>query len=39
MSLTLANVCAFIPCKLLIALMGLPRLGAAFYTKTAHECA
>jgi len=38
-SLTLPNVYAFILSKLLIALMVFPRLGAAFYTKTAHKCA
>jgi len=37
-SLTLANVYAFILAKLLIALMRFPRLGAAFYNDTAHEC-
>jgi len=37
-SLTVPNVCAFIPSKLLIALMGFPRLGAAFYTQTADGC-
>jgi len=37
-SLTFPNVYAFILSKLLIALMGFPRLGAAFYTETAHEC-
>jgi len=36
-SLTLSNVSAFIHSKLLIVLMGFPRLGAAFYTQTAHE--
>ena len=36
-SLTLPNVCAFILSKLLIALMGFPWLGAAFYAETAHE--
>jgi len=36
--LTLPNVYAFILSKLLIALMGFPRLGAAFYPETAHEC-
>jgi len=29
---------AYILSKLLIALMGLPRLGAAIYTETACEC-
>ena len=38
-SLNLPNVYTFILSKLLIALMGFPRLGAAFYTETAHECA
>jgi len=37
-SLTLPDVYTFILSKLLIALMGFPRLGAAFYTETAHEC-
>jgi len=37
-SLTLPDVYAFILSKLLIALMGFPRLGAAFYTETAQEC-
>ena len=37
-SLTPPNVCAFILSRLLIPLMGFPRLGAAFYTETAHEC-
>jgi len=37
-SLTLPDVYAFILSKLLIALMGCPRPGAAFYTETAHEC-
>jgi len=36
-SLTLPNVCAFILSKLLIALMGFPRLGAAFYIEISHE--
>jgi len=36
-SLTLPNVYALILSKLLITLMGLPRVGAAFYTETAHE--
>jgi len=36
-SLTLPNVCVFILSKLLIALMGFPRLDAAFYTETTHE--
>jgi len=36
--LTLLNVYAFIRSKLLIALMGFPTLGAAFYAETAHEC-
>jgi len=35
--LTLPNVYAFILSQLLIALVGFPRLGAAFYTETAHE--
>jgi len=35
--LTLSNVYAFILAKLLIALMGFPRLRAAFYTETAYE--
>jgi hypothetical protein len=38
MSLTLPNVYASILSKLLIPFMGFPRLGAAFYTETAHEC-
>jgi hypothetical protein len=37
-SLTLPNMYAFILSKLLIALMGFPRLGAAFYTETAQKC-
>jgi len=37
-SLTLPNVYALILSKLLIALMGFPRLGAAFYTEAADEC-
>ena len=37
-SVTFPNVYAFILCILLIALMGFPQLGAAFYTQTAHEC-
>ena len=37
-SLTVPDVYAFILSKLLIALMGFPRLDAAFYTETAHEC-
>jgi len=37
-SLTLPSVCAFILSKLLIALMGFPRLGASFSTQTTHEC-
>jgi hypothetical protein len=36
-SLTLPDVYAFIIIKWLIALMGIPRLGAALYTETAHE--
>jgi len=36
-SLTLPNVCAFILSKLLIVLMGFPRLGAALYTEIARE--
>ena len=36
-SLTLPDVYAFILSTLLIALMGFPRLGAAFHTETAHE--
>jgi len=36
-SVTLPNVCAFILSKLLIALMGFQRLGAAFYSEIAHE--
>ena len=38
-SLTLPNVYAFILSQLLITLMCFPRLGAAFHTQTAHECA
>jgi hypothetical protein len=37
-SLTLRIVCAFIGSKLLMALMGFPRLGVAFDPETAHEC-
>jgi len=37
-SLTLPDVYAVILSKFLIALIGFPRLGAAFYTKPAHEC-
>jgi len=37
-SLNVPNDRAYILSKLLIALMGFPKLGAAFYTKTAHEC-
>jgi hypothetical protein len=37
--LTLPNVCPVILSKLQIALMGFPRLGAAFYSQTAHEYA
>jgi hypothetical protein len=35
--LTLPNVCAFILFKLLIVLLGFPRLAVAFYRETAHE--
>jgi len=35
--LTLLNVCTFILSKLLIALMGFPRLGVAVYTEIDHE--
>jgi len=38
-SLTASYVYAFILSKHLIALLGFPRLGTAFYTQTAHECA
>jgi len=38
LSLTLPNVCALILSKSLIALMGIPQLGAAIDPKTAHEC-
>ena len=37
-SLTFPNVYAFIISKLLIAHMGFPRLGVAFYTQTPLEC-
>jgi len=37
--LTIPNVCAFILSKLLIAMMGFPRLGVAFYAGIAQECA
>jgi len=36
-SLTVPNVCAFILSKLLIALMGFPRLRTAFHPETTHE--
>jgi len=36
--LTLPNLKAFIPSKFLILLMGFPRFGVAFYSKTADEC-
>jgi len=38
MSWTVPNVYASILSKWLIAHMGFPRLGGAFYTQTAHEC-
>jgi hypothetical protein len=37
-SLTLPDVYAFILSKLLTALKGFPKRGAAIYTETAHEC-
>jgi len=37
-SLTIPIVCVFILSKLLIALIGFPRLGTAFYTQTVHDC-
>jgi hypothetical protein len=36
-SLTLPDVHGFIFSKLLMILMGFPRLGAALYTKSAHK--
>jgi len=36
-SLTLPNNCAFILSKLVIALRGFPRLGAAWYPETPHK--
>jgi len=36
-SLTFPDVYTFILSKLLIALIGFPRLGVAIYTETAHE--
>jgi len=37
-SLTLSKVYAFILSTLLIVPIGFPRLGAVFYTQTAHDC-
>ena len=37
-SLTLPDIYAFIFSRMLIALIGLPSLCAAFHTETAHEC-
>jgi hypothetical protein len=37
-ALTLHNVNGISLLKLLMVLMGFPRLGAAYFTKTGHEC-
>jgi len=37
-SLTLPNVYAIILCKLVMTLMGFPKLRGAFHTLVAHEC-